>query len=113
MHARVCVCVCVCVYVCVCVCARARARVCVPGCMAVYHMCAEASGDQERALNPLELELQMIMSHHVALTIGPSSSARADSVLNQVVSLVQTCIILKTNLLVIGMMEEVLLQPHP
>lgn len=33
--------------------------------MFAYHVCACAHGGQKRVWDPLELELQMIMSHHV------------------------------------------------
>lgn len=35
-------------------------------CMYVYHVCAWCSGDQKRGSDPLELEIQMVVSHFVA-----------------------------------------------
>ena len=34
--------------------------------MPVYHVCTDAQGGQKRALDPLELELWVIVSHHVS-----------------------------------------------
>lgn len=41
-----------------------------------------ASGGQKRALIPLELELQMLLSHQWLLGTEPRSAARAQSALN-------------------------------
>lgn len=34
-------------------------------CMYAYHVCAWSCGDQKGASDPLRLELEIIMSHHV------------------------------------------------
>lgn len=46
---------CILVYVCV----------CMSICICVYHVCSDACGDQGRVLDPLELELRMVVSPHV------------------------------------------------
>lgn len=47
----------------------------------VYHMCVpNAHGGQERAFNPLELELQIIVSFLMSIQV--SSSTRALSTVN-------------------------------
>ena len=47
----------------------------------VSHVCS-AHGGHKRALGPLELELQMVVSHHVSAKNGTESPARAVSALN-------------------------------
>lgn len=54
-------CVCVCVFTIVCECVA---------CLYLGTMCISASGGQKRALNPLELELQTIVSCHVGTGNG-------------------------------------------
>ena len=53
-----------------------------PACMFLYHMYAGAHGGQKRALDPLELELQIILSAMWVSEIKPRSSARALIALN-------------------------------
>lgn len=36
-----------------------------PACMSAYHMCAGAQVNQKRVLDPLDLELQMVVRYHV------------------------------------------------
>lgn len=44
-------------------------------CMYVHHICGRACGGQKTALDPLELELQMVFSHPTETE--PGSSVRA------------------------------------
>lgn len=46
------------------------------------HMCRYTLRDQKKGLNPLDLELQMIMGQHVGVLMEPMSSARETSVLD-------------------------------
>jgi hypothetical protein len=71
MHAFICMCVSIseCMYVCMYVCI----------CMYVHHVCA--CGGQKGISDPLELELQTTVSHHVGARNKLKSSARATNAL--------------------------------
>ena len=53
--------------------------------MYVHHVCLVPT-ETKRALDPLELELQVVVNLHVGAANEPLTSARAASVLNQKLS---------------------------
>lgn len=52
-----------------------------PACMSVYHVECGAHGIENRASDPLKLEVQMTVSHSVSLGIKSRYSERASSAL--------------------------------
>ena len=46
-------------------------------CRYVYHVCAWYLSKSEEDRHPLDMELQVIVSHHVSVGINPKISARA------------------------------------
>jgi hypothetical protein len=54
---------------------------CVCVCMGVLHMCMPVLRDQNRVLDPLELELQLIVSQPCMMGIEPRSSGGAANAL--------------------------------
>jgi hypothetical protein len=57
------VCVCVCVYVCVCVCVCVCVSVCVCVCVCLQEFTCVSASDIQRASDPLELELQVVVNY--------------------------------------------------
>ena len=51
--------------------------------MSVYYLPGVCFGSQKMVLDPLDVELQTAVSHHVSSEIEPLSSGRAASALNQ------------------------------
>lgn len=61
--------------------------VCLPECMSVYHTRVEAYRSQKRAGALQDLELEMVVSHHLVLGTKPRAPTRAVSALeNKTVS---------------------------
>ena len=56
--------------------------VCMYVCMYVYTVQVCPQGGQKRVLDSQDLELKMVMSHHVVLGTKPESSGRSPSTLN-------------------------------
>lgn len=44
-------------------------------------------GDQKKVLNPMELDLQVVVSHHVVTELKPESSARTSTLNYRAISL--------------------------
>lgn len=55
-------------------------HMCMPKCICTYNMSIGASRDQKRGLDPLELELQAVVNHH--MDAGNQSQALYKSSLN-------------------------------